>query len=277
MLIKNTDGSYCAIKDTKIYGMNALITLIIYSSVPQTTGGNRVFNFYLKDFDTNTLLQLSNNNYWIDRCNNYNNDNNNIDINLYKEIILEVDISNLNQANMLGSKWVRHCSIVLIDAKTKEEVWESEALELISKEITLPEIDNFIITNKKGCLTTSFKFNYEIQEDFNYINDNLQLIIQTKSVYTNEIIEDSKPLKTNSLLINKDDIISYAFINNYIDPVIVEISITNLKGDVLKVFKKLYTNNANNLSIKQPNTISTVNSIYYKDKGIKNVTMITRK
>ena len=37
MLIKNTDGAYCKIKETKISGLKAYITLVIYSSVPQTT------------------------------------------------------------------------------------------------------------------------------------------------------------------------------------------------------------------------------------------------
>ena len=36
MLIKNTDATYCKIKDIKISGLNAYITLLVYSSKPQT-------------------------------------------------------------------------------------------------------------------------------------------------------------------------------------------------------------------------------------------------
>lgn len=277
MIIKNTDGSHCAIKETKIYGMKALITLIIYSSVPQTTDGNRVFNFYLKDFDKNTLLPLSNNNYWIDRCNNYNNDNNNIDINLYKEIILEVDISNFNTSNMLDNKWVRHCSIILIDAKTKEEAWESETLELISKEMSLPEINNFKVLNKNGLLTVNFKFVYDIQEDFNYTNDNLRVTLKTKSIYTNEIIENSGPLSSNSITTNMQDIMSYTFLNTYTEPIIIELSIENLKGETLKAFRRAYTHGFNNLSIKQSHNIQNIKAASYKGSNIKAITNITKK
>lgn len=277
MIIKNTDGSHCAIKEIKIYGMKALITLIIYSSVPQTTEGNRVFNFYLKDFDKNTLLPLSNNNYWIDRCNNYNNDNNNIDINLYKEIILEVDISNLNTSDMLENKWIRHCSIILIDAKTKETAWESETLELISKEISLPELNHFKILNKSGTITVNFKFLYNIQEDFNYTNENLRTILRTKSIYTNEIIEDSGPLNNSSLITNVQDMMSYTFLNTYTEPIIIELSITNLKGDVLTSFRRAYTHGFSNLSIKQSNDIQSIKAVSYKNNDIKVITNITKK
>lgn len=275
MIIKNTDGSHCAIKDTKIYGNKAFITLIIYSSVPQTTGGNRVFNFYLRDFDKNTLLPESNNNYWIDRCINYNNDNNNIDINLYKEIILEIDISNLNTSEMLENKWVRHCSIVLIDATTKEEVWESSKLELMSKEIVLPEIKNFNIKKYNNILTANFNLNYLIQEDFNYNNDNLQLVLKTKSIYTNETIENSGQLSVKDLTLNPTDTITYSFINNYSDPVIIQIDIINLKGSVLKSFTKLVTNNIK-MFIKDQTT-KTVSAVNYINKDIKNISTITKK
>jgi hypothetical protein len=52
MLIKNTDGAHCKIKNIKVSGTTAYITAIMYSSVHQTSEdkmGNihRVFSFYL--------------------------------------------------------------------------------------------------------------------------------------------------------------------------------------------------------------------------------------
>lgn len=277
MIIKNTVGSYCAIKEIKIHGMRALITLIVYSSVPQTTNDNRVFNFYLRDFDKGTLLQLSNNNYWIDRCNNYDNDNHNIDINLYKELIFEVDITNLNQAMMLNNKWVRHCSIVIIDNKTKEECWESETLELISKELSLPTISQFKLSNKQNKITVSFNLVYKLQEDFNYKNTNLQIILNTKSIYTNEIIESSGPLTNNSLINSMQDVVNYTFMNDYNYPVIVEILIQNLKGETLTAFKKLYANTISSLSIKKSDGIHNITSATYKLNGLNNIIAVIKK
>ena len=166
MLIKNTDGAYCKIKETKVSGLKAYITLVIYSSVPQTTADimgniNRVFSFYLRDLNSTELVRLSHNNYWIDRNNNYNNDSNNIDINMHREIILEVDITNNNQSEMQEGRWVRRCNIILIDHTTgSEEAWVSEDLELISKEIELPELIKFsIYKNSDNYLEINFKYN----------------------------------------------------------------------------------------------------------------------
>ena len=111
MKIKNTDHSYCKVKDVKISGLKAYITLIVYSSAPQTSQDNlgnidRVFSFYLRDLNSDELHKLSHNNYWIDRTHNYNNEGINIDINMYKEIILEVDPLSERTANLLSSSLV---------------------------------------------------------------------------------------------------------------------------------------------------------------------------
>ena len=213
MLIKNTDGAYCKIKETKVSGLKAYITLVIYSSVPQTTEdsmGNihRVFSFYLRDLNSTELVKLSHNNYWIDRNNNYNNDSNNIDINMHREIILEVDITNNNQSEMQEGRWVRRCNIILIDHTTgSEEAWISEDLELISKEIELPELTKFsIYKNSNNYLEINFKYKYESQEDFSYINSNIYYDLAIKTTYSNETIEHREFYSSQDNPINNTDI-----------------------------------------------------------------------
>lgn len=284
MLIKNTDGSYCKIKETKVSGLKAYVTLVIYSSVPQTSEDNignvhRVFSFYLRDLNSTELHKLSHNNYWIDRNNNYNNDSNNIDINMHKEIILEIDITNNNQSDMQDNKWLRRCNIVMIDHTTSaEEAWVSEELTLISKEIELPTMSNLkIATGTDNILGVTFKYIYESQEDFNYINENLETIIEIKSVYTGETLETCEfPHYLNEN--TQEETIMFTSIHEYTEPVIINIYIKNLKGNVLQYSSHFFNPliNNTNLTIKDT-TLQTVKSVSIKDTTIKTVSHITNK
>lgn len=284
MLIKNTDGSYCKIKNVKVSGLKAYITLVIYSSIPQTSQDNmgnihRVFSFYLRDLNSIELHRLSQNNYWIDRNNNYNSDSNNVDINMHKEIILEVDITNNNQSNMLENKWIRQCNIVLIDHTTNPiEAWVSEDLELISKEIELPTLSNLQILADTGSIILKFKYLYESQEDFNYINSNLVTEIRIKSIYSDEILESTDlPGFTDKYV--REQTVLYQSYNEYTEPVIVQILIKNLKEDILKVYSKFFNPALSNLniSIKDNAEIKNVKTMYIKDVDIKTIKTITRK
>ena len=284
MLIKNTDGSYCKIKEIKVSGLRAYVTLVIYSSIPQTSEDNmgnihRVFSFYLKDLNSNELHKLSHNNYWIDRNNNYDNDSNNIDINMHKEIILEVDITNNNQAEMQDNKWLRRCNIVMIDHTTSaEEAWVSEELTLISKEIELPTMSNLkIVTGIDNILAITFKYIYESQADFNYINENLETIVEIKSVYTGETLETCEfPHYLNEN--TQEETFIFNSINEYTEPVIINIYIKNLKGDVLQYSSHFFNQliNNTNLTVKDT-TLHTVKSVSIKDTTVKTVLHITNK
>ena len=284
MLIKNTDGAYCKIKETKVSGLKAYITLVIYSSVPQTTEdsmGNihRVFSFYLRDLNSTELVKLSHNNYWIDRNNNYNNDSNNIDINLHREIILEVDITNNNQSEMQEGRWVRRCNIILIDHTTgSEEAWISEDLELISKEIELPELTKFsIYKNSDNYLEINFKYKYESQEDFSYINSNIYYDLAIKTTYSNETIEHKEFYSSQNNPINNTDI-SYISENKYTEPVIICMQIKNLKGETISIKYKFFNPliNSNRVTIKD-NDLLSVKSISIKTNDIVPVKLITTK
>lgn len=284
MLIKNTDGAYCKIKETKVSGLKAYITLVIYSSVPQTSEdsmGNihRVFSFYLRDLNSTELVRLSHNNYWIDRNNNYNNDSNNIDINMHREIILEVDITNNNQSEMQEGRWVRRCNIILIDHTTgSEEAWVSEDLELISKEIELPELTKFsVYKNSDNYLEINFKYKYESQEDFSYINSNIYYDLAIKTTYSNETIEHREFYSSQDNPINNTDI-SYISENQYTEPVIVCMQIKNLKGETINIENKFFNPiiGSNRVTIKD-NDLLPVKSISIKTNDIVPVKLITTK
>lgn len=282
MLIKNTDGSYCKIKEIKVSGLKAYITLIIYSSVPQTSQDNmgnihRVFSFYLRDLNSRELQRLSHNNYWIDRNNNYNNDSSNIDINMYKEIILEVDITNNNQSDMQDNRWIRKCNIVMLDHTTSsEEVWVSEDLELISNEIQLPKFSNLkIISNKDKSISVSFKLSYESQEDFNYINSNLVTAVNIQSAYTDMIIE-SLEYANNTIQFDSFKNIEFNFDDTYTEPVIINILIKNLKGNVLYHYHQFFNPTVGNtrLTIKDTELLN-VKTITVKDTKLLSVKTIS--
>ena len=91
-MIKGTAAN-CKITSITISESTASIHCILYSTSPAKK--HEAFKFYLKDKD-NTLTSISENVYWIDRTNNYNNDIRNIDVNQYLELILKVDITKQN-------------------------------------------------------------------------------------------------------------------------------------------------------------------------------------
>ena len=256
MIIKNTDGTYCKVKDIKISGLTAYVTLLVYSSVPQTTPDSfgrtsRVFSFFLKDKNSDEIIQLSRNLYWIDRVNNYENNSINVDINMHKEIILEIDITNKNKSQMKDRRWVRNCNILIKDMSNSSysTLWTSEDLELISKEVILPEITNIKTTiDKNNVLHVIFNKTYESQEDFNYIDSNLKTVIRTKSIYNNKVIEEFV-LEDDSQFINEYGQIEInSFCSKYDSPIIIEIQLLNKKKEVLYSIEKFYSTQ-NNLKV----------------------------
>ena len=256
MIIKNTDGTYCKVKDIKISGLTAYVTLLVYSSVPQTTPDSfgrtsRVFSFFLKDKNSDEIIQLSRNLYWIDRVNNYENNSINVDINMHKEIILEIDITNKNKSQMKDRRWVRNCNILIKDMSNSSynTLWTSEDLELISKKVILPEITNIKTTiDKNNVLHVIFNKTYESQEDFNYIDSNLKTVIRTKSIYNNKVIEEFI-LEDDSKFTNEYGQIEInSFCLKYASPIIIEIQLLNKKKEVLYSIEK-FCSTQNNLKV----------------------------
>lgn len=272
MLIKTTDASYCKIKDVKVSGKEANITLVVYSSRPQATVDevtktiHRIFKFYLRD-KSGELTPVNNNNYWIDRCDNYNNDSNNVDINLYKEIIATVDISNTNRSPMKDSRWVRECSIVILNS-SNEVCWESEVLPLISQDIVLPEISDIKVKLTNSVLHVSFKEIFESQEDFNYINDNLYTKVTVKSALSTKVIESITVLNVDSTGLVEIE----TFEHEFDSPIIVVIQVLNNQEEVLIQTEQFYNPKLNyKVFTKQGHTIKQVVACAVDNKHVSGV------
>lgn len=239
MRIQSTDSSYCTVKAIKISGTTAFVTLLIMSNTPQSK--HCAFSFWIKDLDTNQYTRADNNYYWVDRCNNYNNNVRNIDINMYKEVIFEIDITNANEASMQLNHWVRHLKLTIKNANENvigKDLWESQELELVSKEIILPTISDLKVNKVGNTLVASYTQNYESQEDFNYINDNIITKLLVTSVYTGEILEEY-PInnynisETIKVELNQNNI-------NYSEPININLHIQNKKGEDLLVKTKFF-------------------------------------
>ena len=247
MIILGTTSSYCTLKDIKISGTTAYIKLLIISNAPQSE--HCAFSFWIEDLDTHLYAKADNNIYWIDRCSNYNTDARNIDINMYKEIIIPIDISNYNNASMQLNRWLRHIRLIMKPHEEGEAgrvVWMSNDLELLSQEISLPRITEPYIKNKEGILQVSFEKHYETQEDFNYIDKHLTFKIKVTSVYTSELLEEH----TLPNYYYKDVEVLQLIEPNYTEPVNIGVYIYNNKEEELYSVVKFYNPERNDINLK---------------------------
>lgn len=238
MIISGTTDSYCIVKDTKISGTTAYIKLLIVSNTPQQD--SCAFSFWVYDLDTKLYTRADNNIYWIDRCDNYTNDSRNIDINMYKEILLQIDITDFNRTNMRLNRWVRNIQLIITSYNStgfNNPLWVSDSLELISKEIVLPEIKDIKLTQQDDNIQISFKKYYETQEDFNYADKNIFFTINIESAYTSKVMETHTMFNYNS---DTSEIIQ-VLDTLYEEPINICIYILNNKEEVL-FSKKLFYN-----------------------------------
>lgn len=269
-MIKNTYAD-CKIIKTRVTGSTAYVTLLIYSSKPADK--QRKFKFYISDTTTNLVSDineinptlLSNNTYWIDHASNYENLSTNIDINLYREVTLEVDITRQNQGDIRDNRWVRECQIILMDISDNEQkiAWISSILNLISAEITLPKIKNLsFITDNDWKLTVDFDYVYETQADFNYQNKNIYAVV---SVISNNNRRVQESITINEAYI-KDNHVRVKFDNPYNDYIRINITIKNNKDIGMMSIEKLYKphRRLENTYIKINGEVQKVNYIYFK-------------
>jgi hypothetical protein len=268
-MIKNTNA-YCQIKSIKIAGYKAYITLHIYSNEPATI--NKSFEIWLSDNDN--MYKVSPYVYWIDRAANYLTNTLNVDINMSKEIDIEIDIRNDGLSNIVGNRWVRNCKIILVDITDRSKKinsWLSETLELISKPITLPRITELNIATKKDYkeLAIDFKYKYPKQDDENFNNQNIYTIVNLISHSTKQIIESSRVLTYEDIVNGK---LSYTFKkpienNDYFnDYVIVEVKVYTIKNSAVISLRKLYKPYLTKTTayIKRHGTVVKVESTYIK-------------
>lgn len=256
-MIQGTSAS-CKLVSIKVSKAKAYIKLIISSTKPAEE--QKYYRFYVQE-DSHLSL-ISNNNYWIDRNTNYNNDGNNIDINMYRELLIEVDITAGNGGKMVSNRWVRECQLVLVDENfDKTPVWYSETLHLVSDEIELPDIQELNIYNTDNFtkLHVELLYKYKSQADFNYNNENLYTKIVLRSNATGKILDEAIIYEEDSF----NSRIYHVFEGTFDAYVDVQIQIYNNAGQIVKQFTKLYkaylrrfkTYVKNNGKAKQVNSI----------------------
>ena len=94
----NGTQSDCKIKSIAISESLATITLLVFAS--KDTAVPKPFWICLKDEDGNEKIRLDQKTYWVDKINSYTSDSTNVNINKYKEIIIDVDITNNNKSKI---------------------------------------------------------------------------------------------------------------------------------------------------------------------------------
>lgn len=264
-MIQGTTAN-CKIKSITVSDSTANITCILYSVSPAKQ--HKAFKFYLRDKDK-TLTLISENVYWIDRLNNYNNEIINIDVNQYLEVLIQVDISNQNKAEVLDNKWIRRCNLVLrnIDDHSNNFAWVSEDLTLISKEFEIPSIKDLdIYTDKDYNLHVNFQYKYKSQEDFNYNNKNLYTSIKVLSIYTAKLLEQLDIEEEDSFTSK----VKATLLGRYDAPIKIQIQLKNNKGDILSTIERLYIPKIRTSStfIKTEKGIKRVLAFYIKEEAL---------
>ena len=164
-MIQDTNAD-CKITDISIQQNIALISCVIFSNA--ATRPAQSFRFFLKDMEDNSIELLSEKVYWIDNTNNALGTKN-INVNKYKEVLLQIDISKDNTAQIKNKHWVRECVLYLVNTKNTHNspAWKSNTLTLVSAEFEIPEIKY------------QFQKIYELKDDNGIRDDNDEYYLQT--------------------------------------------------------------------------------------------------
>lgn len=248
--------SNCIISDIKVSKSKAYITLIVSSS--ELNNPSIPFNIYIKDYDLDNfsmyrqmILQdslkddlgtyfkmssvsevsfretkLSNTTYWLDILYSYS-DSLNVNINKFKQIVLEIDITNQNMASIINQRFVRLLHFKFINPQTNKTIWSSENILLVSNKIELPTVTNMSFTTSKDYyITGKFKYSYESDTDYNYNNKHLFTEVIIKSPQTLEVLESLKIEEEHSSL----STVEFQLNNVYTETIIIEILLKNYYG-----------------------------------------------
>ena len=270
-MIKGTNA-YCKITNISINENIAKITLLIFAT--KSTVPAKPFKLVVKDIDTDKLFYPDNNVYWIDQVNNYSFDSNNVDTNKHKEIVFTIDISNSNMSATKENKWVRNCFVYLLDSNkdiSALPAWSSDLLNLVSDEFEIPSIENISFdtvdlseyqnSELRGTIKTKFNLKYSSEKDFNYNNRNIGVILNVRSISTDNILE-TKSFDSVSLY-NEINTTNQYKIN---DKFVIQLLVVNKAGEVLADVRKIYKpiKKRTNTYIKTKNGIKRVLAYYIK-------------
>ena len=289
-------STYCEIKDVSITQQEAIIKILMFSN--QENNVTFGLKFFLLDEETEREELINNNTYWVERFQpsfeTNGNVENNIDINLFKELYFKIDITDKNRSNFLVNRWWRNIRILIkaetiignSNVQTNEVVFKSEKLSLVSSLVIVPDIKQISIKSINTDLDVNIEelmvsiyYDYGIENDFNYNNENIQYFFRLINPKTLRVIKESQKILTENGSFDQDlklGVLKYTFTSLKIrTPIIVNISIRDLKGNVIKAYNKFYIPSVpkNKVYVKFNGVIKEVDVIFtnYKEDTTVNI------
>ena len=241
--------------------------------------------FDIYDVDKDTKEALDEKNYWISNYESVtsNLSNNNVNINYYKKINFFVDISNVERALFNGRRWFRRikifCNLFKPNNNGDYELvnlngsWVSDTLTLLSSEVYVPSIKIISVdifnVDENEVTKVSIKYDYGMENDFNYSNPFIDYQVLIKSpfngkVIVQDVLQENGSKDENSTL----GVIQLSFYNLHIDiDSIITVNILNHYGYVLSSRSIVYKPRrpANRTYIKWNNQVREIQSIFVND------------
>jgi hypothetical protein len=172
------------------------------------------------------------------------------------------------------------------NVQTNEVVFKSEKLSLVSSLVIVPDIKQISIKSINTDLDVNIEelmvsiyYDYGIENDFNYNNENIQYFFRLINPKTLRVIKESQKILTENGLFDQDlklGVLKYTFTSLKIrTPIIVNISIRDLKGNVIKAYNKFYIPSVpkNKVYVKFNGVIKEVDVIFtnYKEDTTVNI------
>jgi len=273
MKIKNT-VSNITIKRIKIIGYIGYIELYINSSQDQREAFpdhySRRMRFAIEDdgreYYANTI------NYWIDNSHSlYNNDSNNVNINKSATISLNI---NLLDGKIISGAYTKSVKIKMYDTtEGKELVWESPKIDLVSKKIDLPKLNNKV-SFSGDTIINEVDLVWDTIADFNYSSK--AYILTTEVFASNTFYSLRKETKEIERSSNTFEIKEMNPTGSYI----VQTVLSYRDGNVISIKETIVEQERDTLpiSVKTSEGIKKITGAYIKtESGIKKITELKVK
>jgi hypothetical protein len=252
---------YIGVNNVNVIKNLAKIELLLFSN--EAAEEQKFIRFFIYDYDTKIEYRLDDSNYWVDNFIGVTNNasSKNISVNFYKKVLFSIDITNNNQANFDINRWfrkIRFVAKVYSKDQTNNYIvensngsWSTEEITLISQEVFIPTIKQIDVQSTSTdedlnleTLNVKLKYDYGLENDFNYTNENLYYQVRLLSVL------NRKPFPNGDVILQENGskdlnpgvgIIEHTFFNLELnDFIIINIRLINPKGVVLKTLSKVY-------------------------------------